>query len=49
MNENKKIIYVEGNSGSGKSLLLSHINEKMKNNNFTALNKKKFPIYINLS
>jgi len=56
----EKILYIEANSGTGKSFLLSRINEKIKNMDFMmdgvinnldfGIDKSKiFPIFINLS
>jgi len=56
----EKILYIEANSGTGKSFLLSQINEKIKDTNFMmdgvinnsnfGIDKSKiFPIFINLS
>lgn len=45
----RKIQYIEADAGSGKSFLLSQIQEKLKSVDFKRWNKSYFPIFLSLS
>gem|GEM_PF-4866984 len=49
LDTDSQITIIEGLAGTGKSFLLSEINQALQRVGFQMSDKKIFPIYINLS